>query len=237
MLKSLPALATLAGCLLLSTGCSKPAADAAAAEKTTDKGAATSKDTQKSASKAAPAKQAPAAAAGKTGTPGGPRVVLTTNVGKIELELFEKEAPISTANFLQYVDDKAYDGTVFHRVIPTFMVQGGGFDEKMTKRPVRDMIKNEATNGLTNARGTVSMARTGVIDSATNQFFINVVDNARLDHRGSNPRAYGYAVFGHVVSGMDVVDKIRAVETGACPPNFRRDCPQTPMVIQTARRK
>lgn len=134
-----------------------------------------------------------------------------TSKGTFTVELFEEQAPISAQNFLRYADEGFFDGTIFHRVIPGFMVQGGGMTEDMGNKRGHDPIKNEATNGLKNKRGTLSMARTNDIDSATSQFFINVVDNDFLDHR---PGSYGYAVFGQVTSGMDVVDAIVAVKTG-----------------------
>jgi len=164
-----------------------------------------------------------------------PVVVMETSMGTIEIELFKKEAPLSTANFLKYTDEKFYDGTIFHRIIPTFMIQGGGFTADMKKKQNHPPIKNEATNGLKNSRGTLSMARTSVVDSATSQFFINVVDNKSLDHTNTSSRGYGYAVFGKVIKGMEVVDKIKAVETGMC--GHMRDCPKTPVVIKSVRRK
>lgn len=142
-----------------------------------------------------------------------PVVVMDTSFGKIEIELDGEKAPISTKNFLRYVDEKFYDGTIFHRVIKDFMIQGGGFTKDMNQKPTHEQIKNEAANGLKNTRGTIAMARTSVVDSATAQFFINTVDNGFLDYQSPDPRGYGYAVFGHVTSGMDVVDKIRAVST------------------------
>lgn len=142
-----------------------------------------------------------------------PRVVLKTTKGNIVIELFRDEAPISTENFLKYVQDGTYDNTIFHRVIKGFMVQGGGFTKAMTQKTSRAPIKNEATNGLKNTRGTVAMARTNDPDSASNQFFINLVDNAFLDQRSTKPAEYGYAVFGKVVEGMDVVDSIARVPT------------------------
>jgi cyclophilin family peptidyl-prolyl cis-trans isomerase len=163
-----------------------------------------------------------------------PHVVLKTTKGEIEVELFQDKAPISVENFLKYVDDGFYDGTIFHRVIGSFMIQGGGFTKSLEKKKTRAPIKNEATNRVSNLRGTLAMARTGVVDSATAQFFINVVDNQRLDHRGPGP-AYGYAVFGKVVRGMDVVDMIKVTRTGSCG-TFQRDCPQTQIVIEKARR-
>ncbi|HTU68066.1 MAG TPA: peptidylprolyl isomerase [Steroidobacteraceae bacterium] len=138
-------------------------------------------------------------------------LVFETNLGTFEVELFEKEAPISSANFLSYVDDGFFDGVIFHRVIPGFMIQGGGFEPGMKQKKTKDPIKNEATNGVKNERGTLSMARTNVVDSATAQFFVNLVDNEFLDHTG--PSNYGYAVFGKVSSGMDVIDQIAKVST------------------------
>jgi peptidyl-prolyl cis-trans isomerase A (cyclophilin A) len=138
-------------------------------------------------------------------------VVFETSLGTFEVELFEKEAPISSANFLSYVDDGFFDGVIFHRVIPGFMIQGGGFEPGMKQKKVNAPIKNEATNGLTNDRGTLAMARTNVVDSATAQFFVNLVDNDFLNHTG--PSNYGYAVFGKVTSGMDVIDQIAKVST------------------------
>ena len=138
-------------------------------------------------------------------------VVFETSLGNFEVELFEKEAPISAKNFQDYVDDGFFDGLIFHRVIPGFMIQGGGFEPGMKQKKVKSPIKNEATNGKKNLRGTLSMARTNVVDSATAQFFVNLVDNDFLDHSG--PANYGYAVFGKVTSGMDVIDKIAQVAT------------------------
>lgn len=138
-------------------------------------------------------------------------VVLETTKGNIEIELFEKEAPISTKNFLDYVNEGFYDGLIFHRVIENFMVQGGGFDKEMNEKQTKDPIKNEADNGLKNGKYTLAMARTNVVDSATSQFFINVADNVFLDN---GARDFGYAVFGKVVSGTEVVDEIKSVKTG-----------------------
>lgn len=140
-----------------------------------------------------------------------PVVVISTSLGDIKVQLDREHAPISTENFLKYVAKKHYDGTTFHRVIKTFMIQGGGHLPDLTEKPTLDPIKNEATNGLSNRRGTIAMARTNEVDSATAQFFINVVDNKRLDYVDQN--RYGYAVFGEVIEGMDVVDKIRDVPT------------------------
>ena len=138
-------------------------------------------------------------------------ITIKTNHGDISVELFDEKAPISCENFRQYVKDGFFDGTIFHRVIPNFMIQGGGFDADMNQKPTRDPIKNEADNGESNARGTLAMARTQVVDSATAQFFINLRDNDFLNHGG---RDFGYAVFGRVADGMDVVDAIAAVQTG-----------------------
>ena len=143
-----------------------------------------------------------------------PMVELKTNQGEIVVEVFADKAPKSAENFVQYVKDGHYDGTVFHRVIDGFMIQGGGFDASMNQKPTRAPIKNEAANGLQNKRGTLAMARTMVVDSATSQFFINVKDNGFLDFRAPNPQGFGYCVFGEVVAGMDVVDKIKGVRTG-----------------------
>jgi peptidyl-prolyl cis-trans isomerase A (cyclophilin A) len=138
-------------------------------------------------------------------------LVFETTLGTFEVELFEKEAPISSKNFQQYVDDGFYDGVIFHRVMPGFMLQGGGFEPGMKQKKTNPPIKNEATNGLKNERGTLSMARTDVVDSGTSQFFVNLVDNDFLDHTGKSN--YGYAVFAKVTSGMDVIDKIAQVAT------------------------
>ena len=159
-----------------------------------------------------------------------PTVVVETSLGNITLELFQEQAPITVENFLQYANDGFYAGTVFHRVIQQFMIQGGGMTADMQQKATRDPIRNEATNGLSNERGTIAMARTNVVDSATAQFFINTVNNARsLDNTGTDARSYGYAVFGRVTDGMDVVDRIAAVPTGTRGPH--RDVPVEPVVI------
>ena len=158
--------------------------------------------------------------------PARPVVMLETSLGRIKIALDRNKAPLSVDNFLQYVRAGHYDGTLFHRVIPGFMAQGGGFDADMKQKPTRPPIHNEANNGLHNRRGTVAMARTNDPDSATSQFFINVKDNPALDYGPRNP---GYAVFGEVVEGMDVADKIVAV------PRTAQDAPKTPVVIKTAR--
>ena len=142
-----------------------------------------------------------------------PKVLMETSMGNITIELFKEKAPISVRNFLSYVADGYYDGLIFHRVINGFMIQGGGMDADMQPKKTKFAIKNEANNGLKNTRGTLAMARTAVVDSATSQFFINVVDNAFLDHSAPTPQGYGYAVFGWVADGMDVVEKIEKVKT------------------------
>lgn len=143
-----------------------------------------------------------------------PQVIMETSMGTVKIELFKDKAPISVRNFLSYVKEGYYDGLIFHRVIKTFMIQGGGMDVDMQPKKTKFAIKNEATNGLSNKRGTLAMARTSVVDSATSQFFINVVDNAFLDNRGKTPDLFGYAVFAQVIEGMDVVDAIKEVKTG-----------------------
>ena len=158
-------------------------------------------------------------------------VIIETSHGNIHIELDAEKAPISVENFLAYVDDQFFDDTIFHRVIPNFMIQGGGMDVDMNSKPTRDPIKNEADNGLVNARGTLAMARTNVVDSATSQFFINLNDNDFLNHGG---RDFGYAVFGKVSEGMDVVDKIAAVKTGNNGPHG--DVPIEPVKIISVRR-
>ena len=148
------------------------------------------------------------ATAEKDGSDIGKLVVMETTLGTMKIELFDKEAPLSADNFRKYAKDGFYNGIIFHRVIPGFMIQGGGFEPGMKKKSTRKPIPNEATNGLKNKRGTLSMARTSNIHSGTSQFFINVVDNVSLDHKNTNPRNFGYAVFGKIVEGMDVADKI-----------------------------
>jgi len=163
-----------------------------------------------------------------------PRVALHTNLGDIVIELEATKAPISTKNFLEYTNSGFYNGTIFHRVIDNFMIQGGGYTVDLQQKPARAPIQNEAKNGLSNLRGTVAMARTGDPHSAAAQFFINVVDNPRLDYvSDANGMTWGYAVFGKVVEGMEVVDKIRALPTGAQGP-FRTDVPTSPVIIERA---
>lgn len=160
-----------------------------------------------------------------------PQVVMTTSLGAITIELDADKAPKSVGNFLNYVQQGFYNGTIFHRVISNFMVQGGGFTTNFQKKPTNPSINNEANNGLKNLKGTLAMARTSDPHSATAQFFINVKDNDFLDHRSPTPRGWGYAVFGKVIKGMDIVEKIRNVQTGSKGP-FRQDVPQTTIVIE-----
>jgi peptidyl-prolyl cis-trans isomerase B (cyclophilin B) len=157
-----------------------------------------------------------------------PRVALETSHGTIVAELYPDKAPRTVANFLEYVKSGHYDGTVFHRVIAGFMIQGGGFDAAMRQKPTRAPIGNEADNGLTNNRGTLAMARTNDPHSASAQFFINVVDNTFLNHKAKTPQGWGYAVFGQVVEGMNVADAIAAVKTKA------QDVPLEPVVLKKA---
>ena len=159
-------------------------------------------------------------------------VVLHTNHGDIGLELDDENAPATVANFLQYVRDGQYDGTLFHRVIPGFMIQGGGFAPGMQQKPTRKPIANEAANGVKNAHYTVAMARTSEPHSATSQFFINLADNAFLDYKGPSPQGYGYCVFGKVVRGSDVVDAIAGVPTGRS--GSHENVPTQDVVIERA---
>ena len=143
-----------------------------------------------------------------------PRVRMETSLGEIQLELDIEKAPKTVANFLRYVDSGFYNGTIFHRVIPDFMVQGGGFNSKLQAKPTFPPIKNEAQNGLSNAKGSIAMARTMIVDSATSQFYINLVDNTYLDHKNTSPEGFGYCVFGRVIKGMEVVEQISEIPTG-----------------------
>ena len=158
-------------------------------------------------------------------------IVFETSVGNFEVELFDKEAPISAKNFQDYVDDGFFDGVIFHRVIPGFMIQGGGFEPGMKQKKVKAPIKNEAANGLKNKRGTLSMARTNDVNSATSQFFVNVADNDFLDNK---PGSFGYAVFGRIASGMEVIDAIAAVKTGS--QGMHQDVPKEAVTIETVKR-
>ena len=163
-----------------------------------------------------------------------PKVLLETSMGNIKLELFEKDAPLTVANFLAYVDEGHYDSTIFHRVIPGFMIQGGGFTRDMNQKATREPIKNEAKDAGSNTRGTIAMARTMIVDSATCQFFINTVDNDFLNYKNSSPQGFGYCVFGHVIEGMDVVDKIEKVQTTSR--GGHQDVPVEPVIILKASR-
>jgi len=169
-------------------------------------------------------------------SPTNPVVVMKTSKGTIEIELDPEKAPVTVKNFLRYVDEKHYDGTVFHRVIKGFMIQGGGFDAELNQKPVHDPIKIEANNGLSNTTGTIAMARTSDPNSATAQFFINTVNNGRLDFQSKTQRGWGYTVFGKVTSGLDVVRAIEAVPTGP-KGRFRSDVPMETVVIESVRVK
>ena len=158
------------------------------------------------------------------------KATIETSMGSITVELDDEKAPITVKNFLDYAASGHYDGTIFHRVIDKFMIQGGGFTKAMDQKPTKAPIKNEASNGLTNKRGTIAMARTMVVDSATSQFFINLVDNDFLNFRAPTPQYYGYAVFGKVTDGMDVVDRIAKVKTGFAGPH--QNVPEEPVVIK-----
>ena len=164
----------------------------------------------------------------------GPQVEIKTNLGTIHLELSPDKAPKSVENFLKYVKGGHYKSTVFHRVIPGFMIQGGGFDQSYREKPTMAPIQIESSNGLKNSIGTVAMARTSDPNSATAQFFINVSDNAFLNYTAPNDRGYGYTVFGKVIGGMDVINKIAATPTGAGGP-FPGDVPKTPIIIEDVR--
>lgn len=179
-------------------------------------------------------------AAGGAKAADNPVVVLETSMGTIKVELYADKAPITVANFLAYTDDKFFDETIFHRVIgkenkgDDFMIQGGGFTADMNQKKTKGQIKNEATNGLKNDRGTLAMARTNVVDSATAQFFINLKDNDFLNHRNTSDSGFGYCVFGKVIEGMDVVEKIKAVKTTN--KNGMGDVPVEAITIKSARR-
>ena len=160
------------------------------------------------------------------------KVKLTTSMGPIVIELNKEKAPVSVENFVKYVEAGHYNGTIFHRVIDGFMVQGGGFKQDMSQKPTQAPIKNEGANGLKNENYTVAMARTGVRDSATSQFFINIKDNEFLNYTGENPQGWGYAVFGKVIEGKETVDKIKLVPTGNS--GMHQNVPTTPIVIEKA---
>ena len=191
--------------------------------KSTDAAGSESKESETKAEK-------PAQAAGS----GRPIVVIETSMGTITAELWPDKSPGTVLNFLKYLEEKYYDGLIFHRVIDGFMIQGGGFTPDMKQKPGRSPVKNEAKSDVTNERGTLAMARTGVIDSATSQFFVNLVDNGFLNHVDQSQRGYGYCVFGKVTKGMDVVDKIGMVNTGARG-QFPKDVPVEDVVIKSIR--
>ena len=163
-----------------------------------------------------------------------PVVAIETAMGTMKVELWPDRAPVTVGNFLQYADDKFFDGLIFHRVIKNFMIQGGGFAATMGQKSTRPPIQNEARTDTPNNRGTLAMARTSDVDSASSQFFINLVDNEFLNHRDSTPAGFGYAVFGAVIEGLDVLDKIAAVKTSKVGPHS--DVPVTPVVIKSVRR-
>lgn len=165
-----------------------------------------------------------------------PIVVMETNKGTIKIELWADKAPLSVANFLRYTDNSFFDGLIFHRVIPGFMIQGGGFSPDMVQKSAYDAITNEASAYVPNSRGTLAMARTNIVNSATSQFFINLVDNSFLNHTDDTPRGFGYAVFGEVVEGMDVVDQIAAVETGLGK-GGHQNAPTEAIIITSAKRQ
>ena len=162
-----------------------------------------------------------------------PVVTMSTSMGDIRIELDADKAPISTQNFLEYVNEGHFDGLIFHRVIPGFMIQGGGFDAAMSQKKSKSPIKNEASNGLKNVTGSIAMARTNVVDSATAQFFINVKDNDFLNHKNTSPDGYGYAVFGQVIEGMDVVHNIEKVKTANR--GMHQDVPVQAVVINSVK--
>ncbi len=164
-----------------------------------------------------------------------PVVTMSTSMGDIRIELDADKAPISTNNFLDYVNEGHFDGLIFHRVIPGFMIQGGGFDSAMSQKKSKSPIKNEASNGLKNVTGSIAMARTNVVDSATAQFFINVKDNDFLNHKNTSPDGYGYAVFGQVIDGMDVVHAIEKVKTANR--GMHQDVPVQAVVINSVKLK
>lgn len=164
-----------------------------------------------------------------------PIVIIETNKGTIEAELWDDKAPVSVKNFLQYAGEKFFDNTIFHRVIDGFMIQGGGFTPDMKQKTTNAPIKNEASSELKNVRGTLSMARTMDINSATSQFFINLVDNDFLDHSGNSPQTFGYAVFGKVTKGIEVMDAIAKVPTGNS--GFHQNVPKEPVIIKSIHQK
>jgi cyclophilin family peptidyl-prolyl cis-trans isomerase len=179
--------------------------------------------------------QAQAPPAPVTPAPGNPIVDIETSMGTISVELYKDQAPVSVANFLQYLREGFYPGTVFHRVVPGYVIQGGGFTSELVEKGTHPPIQNEATNGLTNRRGTLAMARTRTLRSATSQFYINLSNNPSLDHTGFSPDVFGYAVFGRVIAGMDVVDRIGQVKTGVR--DGMEDVPLEPVLIKNVTEK
>lgn len=233
-------LLTLAIGALIATGCggSPPPEDASAPEEKAEPAAeapaeeAPNDAVEKEEAAPPPEKKAEPQAKKKSAPAGNPVVVMETSKGTMKIELYPDKAPETVANFLRYVDDGFYDGTIFHRVIPRFMIQGGGMLPDMTEKPTRDPIKNESANGLSNNRGTLAMARTGDPHSATSQFFINHITNVALN-RGERDE-WGYAVFGKVTEGLDVLDAIAQVPTGN--KAGHRNVPNEPVVIKSVRR-
>ena len=176
----------------------------------------------------------PISADGKKGKQEHSMVYVKTTMGNFTIELFDDKAPITVENFLNYVDKKFYNGTIFHRVISSFMIQGGGFTKEMSKKDTAPPIKNEAANGVKNLEYTIAMARTGVVDSGTSQFFINVGNNSNLDHKDTTPKGFGYCAFGKVTEGMDVIDKIKLVKTTT--KGAYGDVPVKPVIIKSITR-
>jgi cyclophilin family peptidyl-prolyl cis-trans isomerase len=174
--------------------------------------------------------QSPAPSQPAQPDPRNPVVLIETSMGTITIELFQEKAPASVENFLKYVQDGFYPGTIFHRVVSGYVIQGGGYTPDLNEKPTRPPVQNEATNGLSNQRGTVTMARTRALRSATSQFFINLADNRSLDHRSYSPDEFGYAVFGRVIAGMDVVDRIASVQTTV--KDGMENVPVTPVLIK-----
>ena len=170
----------------------------------------------------------------ETSAPQNPQIEFLTSRGRIVIELYPAKAPASVENFLQYVDSGFYAGTIFHRIIDNFVVQGGGFDDKMNQKEVKAPIQNEADNGLKNIKGSISMARTSDPHSATSQFFLSLADNGFLDHTGKNPQGWGYAVFGQIIEGIDVLDQLGKVTTGRT--GMHSDVPKEAIIVTAANR-
>jgi cyclophilin family peptidyl-prolyl cis-trans isomerase len=181
----------------------------------------------------APVQAPPLLAPAPAPAPGNPVAVISTSLGEVTIELFKDRAPVSVENFLQYANERFFDGTIFHRVKPGFMIQGGGLTPDLAEKPTRGPIQNEATNGLRNTRGTLAMARRAQLRSATSQFYINLAANRVLDHTGFSPDEFGYAVFGRVLAGMEVVDRIAAVPTKTA--GGMEDVPVEPVIINSVR--